>query len=156
MRRKDREVADFHEQLAIIKKCDVCRIALNDEDGFPYIVPMNFGMDVQDGQLYFYFHCATEGKKLDLIRKDNRAFFEMDCNHNLVSNAETMSCSMGYESVMGRGTLAFIAEDEKLDALKILMRQYHSGDFPINIARIPATTVLRMTVTEMTGKRRII
>ena len=66
MRRKDREVADFTEQLAIIKKCDVCRIALNDEDGFPYIVPMNFGMDVQDGQLYLYFHCATEGKKLDL------------------------------------------------------------------------------------------
>ena len=154
MRRKDREVADFEEQLAIIKKCDVCRIALNDEDGFPYLVPMNFGMDVQNGQLYLYFHCATEGKKLDLIRKDNRAFFEMDCGHDLIFNRETMSCSMAYESVMGKGTLEFVAEEEKLAALKILMGQYHADDFPIKISRIPTTTVLRLTVTEMTGKRR--
>lgn len=154
MRRKDREVADFAEQMAIIKKCDVCRIALNDEDGFPYIVPMNFGMDVQDGQLYLYFHCATEGKKLDLIRKDNRAFFEMDCGHHLILNQERMSCTMTYESVMGKGTLEFVAEEEKHDALKILMGQYHAEDFPFNTAMIPVTTVLRMTVTEMTGKRR--
>ena len=154
MRRKDREVADFTEQLAIIKKCDVCRIALNDEDGFPYIVPMNFGMDVQDGQLYLYFHCATEGKKLDLIRKDNRAFFEMDCGHQLVLNQERMSCTMTYESVMGKGTLEFVDAEEKYDALKILMGQYHAEDFPFNTAMIPVTTVLRMTVTEMTGKRR--
>ena len=150
MRRKAREVADFEEQLAIIKKCDVCRIALNDEDGFPYIVPMNFGMDVQDGQLYLYFHCATEGKKLDLIRKDNRAFFEMDCGHQLILNQERMSCTMTYESVMGKGTLEFVAEEEKHDALKILMGQYHAEDFPFNTAMIPVTTVLRMTVTEMT------
>ena len=155
MRRKDREVTDFNEQLAIIKKCDVCRIALND-DGYPYIVPMNFGMDVQDGQLYFYFHCATEGKKLDLIRKDNRAFFEMDCGHQLILNQEHMSCTMTYESVMGKGTLEFVAEEEKLDALKILMGQYHAEEFQFHTDLIPVTTVLRMTVTEMTGKRRII
>lgn len=154
MRRKDREVTDFNEQLAILKKCDVCRIALNGDDGYPYLVPMNFGMDVQDGQLYLYFHCATEGKKLDLIRKDNRAFFEMDWGHDLIFSQENMSCSMAYESVMGKGTLEFVAEDEKLEALKILMGQYHAEDFPIKISRIPTTTVLRLTVSEMTGKRR--
>ena len=60
MRRKDREITDFNEILAIMEKCDVCRIALND-DGFPYVVPLNFGMDVRDGQVYLYFHCAMEG-----------------------------------------------------------------------------------------------
>ena len=154
MRRKDREVTDFNEQLAILKKCDVCRIALNGDDGYPYLVPMNFGMDVQDGQLYLYFHCATEGKKLDLIRKDNRTFFEMDRGHDLIFSRENMSCSMAYESVMGKGTLEFVAEDEKLEALKTLMGQYHAEDFPIKISRIPTTTVLRLTVSEMTGKRR--
>ena len=38
MRREDREITDFNEIINIIKKCDVCRIALNDKD-FPYIVP---------------------------------------------------------------------------------------------------------------------
>lgn len=47
MRRKDREITDFHELIEIMKKCDVCRIALKDEDGYPYIVPLNFGLEVQ-------------------------------------------------------------------------------------------------------------
>lgn len=55
MRRKDREISDFDEIIEVIKKCDVCRIALND-DGFPYVVPLNFGLDVQDGNVFLYFH----------------------------------------------------------------------------------------------------
>ena len=42
MRRKDREVTDLSEIIEILKNCDVCRLALND-DGFPYILPLNFG-----------------------------------------------------------------------------------------------------------------
>ena len=57
MRRKDREITDFNEIVDVIRACDVCRIAMNDGD-YPYIVPMNFGLDVQDGQVYLYFHCA--------------------------------------------------------------------------------------------------
>ena len=57
MRRKDREITDFNEILEIIKKCDVCRVAINDKD-FTYIVPMNFGLDVQGEQVYLYFHSA--------------------------------------------------------------------------------------------------
>ena len=83
MRRKDREITDFNEIIEIIKKCDVCRIAMNDGD-FPYMVPLNFGLDIQDGQAYLYFHAALEGKKLDLLKKDNRVTFEMDCGHNFI------------------------------------------------------------------------
>ncbi|WP_363251884.1 hypothetical protein [Ruminococcus sp.] len=35
MRRKDREVTDLSEIIEIMKNCDVCRLALND-DGFPF------------------------------------------------------------------------------------------------------------------------
>ena len=50
MRRKDREITDVDEMINIMKKCDTCAIALNDEEtGFPYIVPLNFGMEVKDG-----------------------------------------------------------------------------------------------------------
>ena len=41
MRRKDREITDTQDILEVIKKCDVCRIALHDGD-YPYIVPLNF------------------------------------------------------------------------------------------------------------------
>jgi nitroimidazol reductase NimA-like FMN-containing flavoprotein (pyridoxamine 5'-phosphate oxidase superfamily) len=153
MRRKDREVTDFQEILEIIKKCDVCRLALHDED-FPYIVPLNFGLDVQEEQVFLYFHAANKGTKLDLIAKDNRATFEMDCDHNLILYEEHMNCTMDYASVIGHGTIKILPEEEKFRALKILMRQYHAEDFPFSTDMMKVTTVLKMTVIEMVGKRR--
>lgn len=67
----------------------------------PYIVPLNFGLDVQGTQVYLYFHSAMEGTKLDLIARDNRAAFEMDCDHNFILYEERISCTMGYASVIG-------------------------------------------------------
>ena len=64
MRRKDREIKDRQEILEVMKRCDVCRLALHDEE-FPYIVPVNFGMEVMDGEITLYFHGATEGKKYE-------------------------------------------------------------------------------------------
>lgn len=153
MRRKDREITDFNEIINIIKKCDVCRIALNDDE-YPYVVPLNFGLDVQGNQVFFYFHAAMEGKKLDLIAKDNRATFEMDCDHNFILYEERMSCTMGYASVIGHGTIEIVADEDKYESLKILMRQYHAEDFKFNTDMMKVTTVLKMTVTDMLGKRR--
>lgn len=95
-----------------------------------------------------------EGKKLDLIAKDNRATFEMDCDHNFILYEERMSCTMGYASVIGHGTIEIVADEDKYESLKILMRQYHAEDFKFNTDMMKVTTVLKMTVTDMLGKRR--
>lgn len=153
MRRKDKEITDFDEIVAIMRKCDVCRLALNDGD-FPYIVPLNFGLEVRGDRVFLYFHAAREGKKLDLIARDNRASFEMDCDHNFILYEERMSCTMGYASVIGHGTIELLPEEEKYAALKILMGQYHAEDFQFNTDMINVTTVMRMTVLDMAGKRR--
>lgn len=153
MRRKDREITDFDEMMKIIAKCDTCRLALFDDE-FPYIVPLNFGTNVEEGQLYLYFHSAKEGTKLDLIRKNNKVTFEMDCEHNIILYEERMSCTMGYASVIGHGNIEFVDDEDKLEALKIIMRHYHSEEFKFNTNMMKATTVLRLKVLDMTGKRR--
>ena len=153
MRRKDREITDFDEIVSIIKRCDVCRLALNDEE-FPYIVPLNFGLEVRGDQAFLYFHAASEGKKLDLIARDNRASFEMDCDHHFILYEDRMSCTMGYASVIGRGTIELLPEEEKYEALKILMRQYRAEDFAFDTKPMKVTAVMRMTVLDMVGKRR--
>ena len=43
MRRSDREIKEMTEMVKVMEQCDVCRLALNDE-GYPYILPLNFGM----------------------------------------------------------------------------------------------------------------
>lgn len=153
MRRKDREITDFNEIMNIINKCDTCRLALFDEE-YPYIVPLNFGLEIKDNQLYLYFHCANEGKKLDLIKKNNKATFEMDCEHNIILYKERMSCTMGYASVIGHGIIEFIDDDDKFNALKIIMRHYHSEEFKFNTNMMSVTTVFRLKVLKMYGKRR--
>ncbi|WP_298530184.1 hypothetical protein [uncultured Ruminococcus sp.] len=40
-------------------------------------------MAVNGDKIKLYFHSALEGYKVGLIRKDNRASFEMDCKHEL-------------------------------------------------------------------------
>lgn len=151
MRRLDREVTEFHDIVAIMEKCDVCRIALND-NGYPYILPLNFGMCVKEGRIELYFHGTAKGTKYDLIQKDNRVGFEMDCGHKLETNPENGDCTMRYESVVGHGHIEILSEDEKYNALCILMKHYHQEDVPVNRALLPHTTVLKLTVEKVTGK----
>ncbi|WP_373218496.1 pyridoxamine 5'-phosphate oxidase family protein [Ruminococcus sp. 5_1_39BFAA] len=153
MRRSDREVTDRNEMIQIMEKCDVCRLVLNDE-GYPYIVPLNFGMLVKEDRLELYFHGAAEGKKYDLIARDNRATFEMDCEHLLVLDEEKGNCTMNYESVIGRGFVEMVPDDEKYEGLCILMNHYREEGFPFSQKAIPRTNVFKLVVTEMTGKIR--
>ena len=153
MRRSDREIRDIHEIIRIMEQCDVCRLAFNDEE-YPYILPVNFGMQMENGQIVLYFHGADQGRKYDLIRKDNRASFEMDRAHKLVLEGDTGNCTMEYESVMGRGKIEIVPEEEKYEALNLLMRHYHKEDFPFNQKVMPRTTVMKLVVEQITGKAR--
>ena len=154
MRQKNREIKEFNEIIEVMKSCDVCRLALND-GGYPYILPLNFGIEVVDGKLNLYFHSALEGHKVDLIKKDNRASFEMDCRHQLQYFEEKGYCTMSYESVIGRGRIRILDEEEKMDALMKLMDHYHMGkDAYFNPAAIPRTLVYVLEVEKITAKRK--
>lgn len=154
MRRKDKEVTDFREIVEIIKRCDVCRIALNGADGWPYIVPLNFGLSVEGETVTLYFHSADEGVKLDLMRRDGRAVFELDRGHRLVATENQGYCTMEYECVMGRGRIEFVPEEEKLEALRLLMAHYRGEDFPFDRAAVSRTAVYKLTAETLTAKRK--
>ena len=154
MRRSDREVKEFNDIVAIMRKCDVCRLALNN-DGYPYILPLNFGMSIEGDKIELYFHGATEGAKYALIEKDNRASFEMDCEHKLITEIERGNCTMEYESVIGQGRVEILSDDEKYRALCILMKHYHREDFPFDKSAMPHTKVFKLVVENVTGKARL-
>lgn len=155
MRRSDREIKDFDEILKVLEKCDVCRLAFNDGD-YPYIVPMSFALEYDGSEASLYFHSANEGKKLELIAKDNRASFEADCSHGLVFDEEKGNCTTEYESVAGRGRITFITDEkEKMRVLKLLVSHYRKEGFAFGEAAVPLTTVFRLHIESVTGKRRM-
>lgn len=154
MIKKDREIKDRQEIIEVMKRCTVCRIALND-NGYPYILPLNFGMAVDNEKIELFFHSALIGHKLDLIHKDNRAGFEMDGAHKLQYFKEQGYCTYDYESIIGKGRIIILSEEEKQEALQLLMDHYHpEKKAGFNPAAIPRTTVYKLTVEEVTGKRK--
>ncbi|MDD5987268.1 MAG: pyridoxamine 5'-phosphate oxidase family protein [Eubacteriales bacterium] len=158
MRRKDREITEHQQLLEIMQRCRVCHLALNDEDGFPYILPLNFGVEDHGGTIRLYFHSALEGHKLELMRRDPRASFEMDTGHDLQYFEERGYCTYAYESVIGKGRIRFLPEEEKPKALQCLMDHYHPVQQEkhawFNPAAIPRTVVYCLEVTSLTGKRK--
>ena len=154
MRKSDREIKSKEEIIDIIKRCDVIRLAFNNGD-YPYILPLNFGFEVKNDKVIFYLHSALEGTKVDIMKKDKRASFEMDTKHELQYYEERGYCTMSYESIIGRGRIRILPEDEKMNALKKLMGHYHkSEDTYFNPAAMSRTLVYSLEVEEMTAKRK--
>lgn len=150
MRRSNREVTDPAEIADIMTRCEVLHLAFNN-DKVPYLLPVNFGME-PDG-MTLYIHGAPEGTKYDLMTKDNRVSFGLECTHGLV--LENGMCSMNYESVIGWGYLDEVTDSEdKRRALDRIMKQYRGEHFPYSASAIPCTRVLRLRVQERTAKRR--
>ena len=131
MRRSDREITDFQELITVMRGCDVCRLALHDEP-YPYILPLNFGLEVDGETVRLYFHGANTGTKYDLIAKNPNVAFEMDRGHELILDDEHGNCTMTYESVIGQGRITVVPDADKEHALRVLMAQYRAPDFPFS------------------------
>lgn len=153
MRRKDREVKDFEVIKQIIDECEVLRIGLCDDDMYPYIVPMNFAYEIEGEQIFFYLHGAMAGRKYELMKKNGVCSFEMDCGHQLKLIYSAKDATMRYKSVMGKANIEFLEGDDKIKGLDIIMnRDERTRDFEYNKAVVPRTAVIKLTVTEYTGK----
>ena len=108
MRTAGREVTDPVEIERILLSNHIVRVGLYDGDeGYPYIVPLNYGFeyDPQAGKLTFYMHCAKAGRKLELIRKDNRVCFEIDSSWGLRQTELACQWGLNFDSVIGHGAL---------------------------------------------------
>jgi nitroimidazol reductase NimA-like FMN-containing flavoprotein (pyridoxamine 5'-phosphate oxidase superfamily) len=153
MRRVDREVSDYAEILVIIKACDVMRLAMVDETGQAYIVPLNFGWESEGEVLTLFFHCAKEGRKLDILRQNPQVCFEMDTDHCLTTAEEACGYSFGFKSVIGWGEVELLESyDTKVLGLQAIMRhagRTHSDFSPEATQRV---LVGRVRVDKITGK----
>ena len=149
MRRKEKEITKKEEIEKILKQSHVCRLAMVDEDK-PYLVPMNFGYS--DGCLFF--HCAKQGRKIDLIKKNPNICFEVDELIRL--KKANLACDWGidFKSVIGSGKAQFLEDSkEKKNALNIIMSQYSDRSFEYPDEMLEKTLVIKVVIDEMTGKQ---
>lgn len=154
MRRHDREITDSREILSIVNECKVIRLAMLDEQGLTYIIPLNFGYRFTDGVFTFYCHSAREGHKLELLRRDPRVSFEMDCRGELQSADHACGYGYYYASVIGSGTAELIEGAEKLDALSALMRHMAGREDTFTEEQARGVAVLAIRVRSLSAKAK--
>ncbi len=149
MQKKDKEIKDVAAIEDILSNASVCRLGLCENDQ-PYIVPLCFGY--KDNTLYF--HCAGQGKKLDIIRKNNNVCFEFDIDLELVKDERPCNWGMKYKSVIGFGKAVFIEDiDWKRKALDIIMQHFSEETFEYPEQAVKNTTIVKVEIDNMTGKQ---
>lgn len=154
MRKKQYEITDIAEMAKIMEKCMACRIALNDGD-YPYIVPLNFGYSFEGGVITLYFHSAGLGKKIEMLKKNGKVGFEMDTSLRVVPAELPCDYAMEFESIVGNGEITFLEDADKPSALQCIMKQYakEGKTFAFPPEMVAATTVMKLTIREITCKR---
>lgn len=154
MRRREREVTDEDSIRKILEKSKVIHLGLCDGNQ-PYVIPMNYGFLYEDGKLIFYMHGAAEGYKYEVIRKNPKASFALECD--VVPFEGRTACQYGtaYASILGKGTVEVVEDvEEKIRALGILMKTQSGKEFEFNEKLVSIVQVIKFTVTEFTAKKR--
>lgn len=150
--RKDKKIDELSEIESVIRRSEVCRLAMCDE-GFPYLVPLCFGY--KDRTLWL--HSAKHGRKIDILRKNNRVCVEFDTDYEVRSGEIACKYSMKYRSAIAFGKASFIDDpEEKRKALDIIMAHYSSEDaFEYSEKILEKTLIIRVDIEEISGKQSL-
>lgn len=153
MRRDDKEVIGTDEIFDILKRCTTINVGINSGE-YPYVIPMTFGCKLENDVISVYFHCAGEGRKWDLLKKDNRVCVEAHI-YERVEMIGTDEITARFESVMGFGKACHIEDQkEKIAAMKIMLEHYNSSGFPATSCKgLSRVEAFRIDLEQVSGKR---
>lgn len=152
--KREREVTDINEIKEILDKSMIVHVGMVD-DGEPYVVPMNYGYTLEDGELCIYLHGATVGRKIDIIKKNPKVFFEMECDVTPFEGKVACQYGTTYASVMGKGTAEVLeGVNDKIDGLAKFMKTQTGKDFTFDERMVSIVSVIKITTREFTAKKR--
>lgn len=150
MIRSEKEIKDADVVAEVIRKCEVCRVAMTDGMS-PYIVPVSFGFD---GKV-IYFHSGTKGMKIDYIEKNPRVCFEFESGVSIIGH-DTKPCgwSCSFQSVIGFGEVVELkVDDEKRMALGVIMAQYSDSKWDLKNIPLKGVRLWKINIESMRGKQ---
>jgi len=149
MRRYDKEIKNPLQLEKILERAKICRIALIDE-GWPYIVPMNYGYNNR----CIYLHSASHGRKIEILKKNNHVCFEMECQTEIQEAENPCQYGMKYYSLIGWGRAYLVSNyQEKVQSLNFIMQKYSTEKiFTFDDEQVNLLTIIQIKIDELTGK----
>lgn len=152
MRRKNQLLSE-EETIAILERGTNGVLAVLDEDGYPYAVPLSY---VYCGSK-IYFHCAKTGHKIDAIRNCEKASFCVVDQDQIVPEEYTTY----FRSAIAFGKVRMLEDDaeKKAALMKLAMKYSHSmGEAGCEAEMnksFQAVGMIELSVEHMTGKEAI-
>ena len=144
------DITDIQELETIIKKCDICHVGMVDGSR-PYVLAFNFGYEDQT----IWLHAASEGRKIDVLKRNNHVCIEFDTDHKLFARHEKVACSWrwAYRSVLIQGRAIFVDDyDEKIKGLNIFMKNYADREFKYSRPAVDNIQIIKVPVSSITGR----
>lgn len=151
LRRKDKEITDEAELIKILKSTKYITMALC-KNNQPYLVTLSHGYD--DQRKCIYFHCASEGKKIDYMKSNNEVWGQAFVDHGY----DEGQCNHLFSSVHFSGKVTFIEKpEEKVKAMQCMMRQLEKNPEPmiakLNAEKLKDALLGRIDIEHMSGKQ---
>lgn len=155
MRRKDR-ARDLNFSLGVIDQCSHGVVAISTDSGAPYCLPLSLVR--VDNSLYF--HCAAQGRKLDLLRRHPQVCVTFVGKDSPTFVAPTEYTTY-FQSVIATGTASEVTDEaEKIAALRALCQKMtpdamQGNFFELAIQQsLSVTSVWRIDLEEISGKEK--
>lgn len=113
----EREVKDLVLIEEMLKMFNIVNVGINGDDGYPYVVPLNFGFEVKDNKFIFYTHFMKRGLKVDLIKKNPKVCLEFSAFNDFPDHKYKGHCH-DYRSVIAKGTMKLIDGNKDYETFK--------------------------------------
>lgn len=156
MRKKSREMS-AEWALEVFDRAPYITVSMTDKEEMPYCLPLSL---VRTDEKTFYFHCAQEGRKLDILSKNPRVCLSAVSKCKPTVGPKDGSFTLEFKSAMAFGTAEIVVDEtERKTAMRAICQRYlphHMDAFEEAFARsIAHTAIVRITLSEPpTGKRK--
>ena len=149
MRRNDRAIG-IEEARSLLEAAEYGVLSMAGPDGVPHGIPLNFSLAGDS----IYFHCAPEGKKIDILSANTRVSF---C---VVGSTQVLPDKFGtkYESAIATGLVEELFDAEKQQGLVLLVKKYSPDHVKEGLEYIDQliakAKVFKIRLESITGKAR--
>ncbi len=135
----------------ILQSEQICFVGFADENGIPYVLPMNYGYE---GDV-IYLHSAPEGKALRILDVNPNVCITFCTQPTLIHQHPEVACSyrMQSESVVCNGKVVFVENfEEKERVLNIIMRQYTDREFTYSAPAVKNVKIWKVAIDSIAAK----
>jgi len=154
LRRKEKEIGDPVEMRGILAGTRYITVAMCRENE-PYLATLSHGYDEERNAIYF--HCAREGKKVEILRANDRVWGQAIDDRGYVQG----KCDHLFASVQFGGRVRFVEDaEEKRRALGVMIRQLEREPEKVLAEQVTDAAVRkvcigRIDIEFMSGKRSL-